>query len=335
MFKDMRNLVQLWLVYCGIKNIAEDTFSSLKSLTYLDLRDNRIKKLNEKVFWSLENLEMLYLHGNQIEEIPVRLFKNIPKLKELDIHINKIKSIPFGLLDSLTELTGFSISSNELEVIHPNTFQQNKNLTTLWLGSNKISAIAGTTFAGITKLTWLNLTRNSCIDKQYGKWGSAVLINLDSVSSDLAVCARNYDNLLQDLMKKLENCYNSAVPNQTIINEETTPKEDCHCEVPKDYSTHLLIIIAVTSSFSVIGTIVMIIFIFKTKKVVKQKNEKVDMRLQENNGDHYYSTPDTPAQIEHARQAKQERLRRGLQQKLEGPYEEVNYNSMPYTTEHI
>ncbi len=59
LFRDMRNLVELKLITCGIENVTEDAFSDLKSLTQLDLSLNRIKKLNEKVFWSLEKLEIL------------------------------------------------------------------------------------------------------------------------------------------------------------------------------------------------------------------------------------------------------------------------------------
>jgi hypothetical protein len=144
------------------------------------------------------------------------------------------------------------------------------------------------------------MKNNSCIDKDYGVWGSKVLANLSSLSSDLAVCARNYENDLQDLTEKLKNGYHFVVPKPTIEDEETTPKADCHCKVPKNHSTHLLIIIAVTSGLSIIGTIAVVIFIFKTKKVLKQKAESQDMELQKMDGSHYYSKPDTPAQIEHA-----------------------------------
>jgi hypothetical protein len=217
MFKDMSNLVQLELSECGIKNIAEDSFSRLNSLKVLDLSDNSIKQLNERVFWSLEDLDELNLHYNQIEEMSVKLLQNNRKLKELWINSNKIKSIPFGLLGSLTELESFSIADNMLKVIHPNTFQQNKKLKFVFLNANDFGAIFGGTFGGLPNLARLDLTRNRCIDKDYGKWDSELAINLDSLSSDLAVCARNYDNILKGLTKKLKNDYNVATPKRTII----------------------------------------------------------------------------------------------------------------------
>ncbi len=115
------------------------------------------------------------MYENQIEEVPLKLFQKNRKLKELRMRGNKIRSIPIGLLDPLTELEFFSISSNELEVIHPNTFQQNKKLKRLYLGSNKIGAICENTYDDLTKLTYLNMKNNSCIDKDYGVWGSKVL----------------------------------------------------------------------------------------------------------------------------------------------------------------
>ncbi len=205
MFKGMSNLEELKLFGCSIKNITDDAFSDLKSLTHLDLSLNKIEKLSEKVFWSLENLEKLYLYNSQIEEVPENLFQYNRKLKMLDMHTNKIKTLPFGFLHSLAELESFSISGNELKVIHRNTFQQNKKLKWLWLYSNRIGAFGLGTFYGLKKLSYLDLTRNRCIDKQYGKWGSEVPINLGSLSSDLVVCASNHDTDLEDLMKKLKN----------------------------------------------------------------------------------------------------------------------------------
>jgi hypothetical protein len=60
-----------------------------------------------------------------------------------------------------------------------------------------------------------------------------------------------------------------VTPKPTIENGETTPKAECNCEFPKNHSTHLLIIIAVTSGLLVFGTIAVVIFICKTKKYIK------------------------------------------------------------------
>jgi Leucine-rich repeat (LRR) protein len=177
-------------------------------LRVLDLSLNRIEKLNEKVFWNLENLEKLYLYNSQIEEVPENLFQYNRKMKMLDMHTNKIKTLPFGFLHSLAELESFSISANELEVIQSNTFQQNKKLKWLRLYSNKIEAFGLGTFDGLKKLFLLDLTRNRCIDKQYGDRFSKVPIDLRRVSSDLTVCAKNHGIFLQDLMKKLKNNFN-------------------------------------------------------------------------------------------------------------------------------
>jgi hypothetical protein len=138
-----------------------------------------------------------------------------------------------------------------------------------------------------------------------------VLANLSSLLSGLAICARNYENDLQVLIKKLQNDYNIVTPKPTIENGETTPKEECNCEFPKNHSTHLLIIIAVTSGLSIIGTIAVGIFICKTKKVLTQKTKNAEKELQEMDGSHYYSKPDTSAQIEHAQR---EQLRQELRE---------------------
>jgi Leucine-rich repeat (LRR) protein len=198
-FKDMRNLTELRLTACKVESVASDAFSELKSLSSLGLIENQIKILNDQLFHNLENLQELQLWKNQIEEIPAKLFENNRKLKILWLSENKIKAIPLGLLDFLTELEEFAIDDNQLEVIHPNTFQQNKKLKQLFLDTNKIGAIAVTTFDGLTKLTCLTLVQNSCIDREYGNCRSETgeTINLESVASDLTVCASNYDKNLK------------------------------------------------------------------------------------------------------------------------------------------
>jgi hypothetical protein len=77
---------------------------------------------------------------------------------------------------------------------------------------------------------------------------------------------------------------------------------------------NLLVIIPAISTVLIIGTIALVIFMCKTKKVVKPKTEGQDMEMQENYYDHYYSTPDTPEQIARAQMEQLRRELRGIYQ---------------------
>jgi hypothetical protein len=267
MFRNMTNLIELGFYDCKIQSVHEGAFSALKLLTKLDLPENKLRSLHENTFRSLRNLERLSLHNNQLEEIPGKLFENNRNLKELGMSGNNIKDFPEGLFDTLTDLEILSMRNNEVEIIHLNTFKQNQKLKILHLYSNKIHAVADGAFAGLSRLTHLDLRNNSCISKEYGD--RQISIDLNQISLDLKKCYKNF-NL-------------------------------------KKSSILAVILTTISSMLSIGGTIIIINYVFKLKKVLEDERQIVQKRRE---SFHYYSVLDTPGQIE---QVKREQLKQELQ----------------------
>jgi Leucine-rich repeat (LRR) protein len=281
-FDKNNNLTQLTLSQCKIETVEENTFSNLKVLSFLDLSGNKIKMLDENTFRELASLTGLNLNGNQIETIPEKLFEGNGKLEWLLISSNKIKQIPIGVFDALTELKWLLMGGNELEIIHRSTFKQNKKLERLSFYNNKIHGIAERTLEGLRSLTELDLSNNTCINKKYESKSS---INLDQVSTDLETCHDNYENFLRAVFNK-------------------SPES---VESPQAKSSSYLIIISISTILSISGVITIFFFIQKTKKVFKELKERQEFELKKRESCHYYSQPDTPAQIEHAQWQELER----------------------------
>jgi hypothetical protein len=324
-FNKNSNLTQLYLSQCDIGAVEENAFSNLKALRVLSLAVNKIKKLDENTFRELASLTGLDLSGNQIETIPEKLFEGNGKLGWLNMENNKIKKIPIGVFDRLTELKKLSMSGNELEIIQRSSFEQNKKLEYLLLNNNKIHDIAERTFEGLRSLTLLDLGNNTCINKRYE---SESPINLDQVSSDLQGCYDNYEIISTMTTNTLlststiRTTESSMETTAEVSTTESTQASDTSTETAKisknssasdstkpsknpDLPT--LILVSISTILSITGVITIFIFIQKTKKVFTELKERQEFEMKQRESCHYYSQPDTPAQIEHAQWQELER----------------------------
>lgn len=81
------------------KNKIKDfNIPTMKSLTYLDLSENKIKQINGD-FSNLPNLEYLYLSNNSLKSLPISI-SSLKKLKLLDLRNN---NIPFSDIKNLIQ----------------------------------------------------------------------------------------------------------------------------------------------------------------------------------------------------------------------------------------
>ncbi len=88
-------------------------FSSLVSLTELNLSDNVITELPSSMFATLTKLKILSLYVNRLSGFPVQLAKCLTGLEGLELSNNQITNLPrdFGNMTSLKRL---KLSSNPL-----------------------------------------------------------------------------------------------------------------------------------------------------------------------------------------------------------------------------
>ena len=97
-FQDLANLAELYLSGNPfVATVAPDSFSALRSLTFLDLSSCRLKNLEESSLRGLVTLRRLRLHDNNFSRVPTEAFRSIPNLHDLSIGRNPFTTISKGM----------------------------------------------------------------------------------------------------------------------------------------------------------------------------------------------------------------------------------------------
>ncbi|XP_052087445.1 G-protein coupled receptor GRL101-like [Mytilus californianus] len=87
-----------------LENIYPQSFSGLRSLPIISLRESHLHLLTENTFIGLTNLKSLNLTDNKIKMVEDRSFASLGKLKILDIRRNKIVTFQKSIFEGLTNL---------------------------------------------------------------------------------------------------------------------------------------------------------------------------------------------------------------------------------------
>ena len=161
---------------CGISTLPE-SISNLKSLTYLNLKDNQLMTLSESIS-NLKSLTGLSLVYNQLTTLPESI-GNLNSLKTLLLGINKLMTLPESI-GNLSSLQTLSLSDNKLTTL-PQSIGNLSSLQTLSLNDNKLTTLP----ESITKLTSLQILylRNNkltTLPKSIGKLKSLKTLLLGS-----------------------------------------------------------------------------------------------------------------------------------------------------------
>eukprot|EP01129_Flabellula_baltica_P007451 TRINITY_DN2902_c0_g1_i2.p1 TRINITY_DN2902_c0_g1~~TRINITY_DN2902_c0_g1_i2.p1 ORF type:complete len:2061 (-),score=333.79 TRINITY_DN2902_c0_g1_i2:97-6237(-) len=132
-----RGLSQLKTLNLSTNNIKiVERLQDLKSLTSLDLKENKIKKLSSEIGYCT-NLEYLDMSENLLYKISSRIGKCV-SLTDLRLKKNELYHLPRNL-SNCTKLVNINLASNYLEKI-PNLMMCRK-LKKLFLKSNKLKEI--------------------------------------------------------------------------------------------------------------------------------------------------------------------------------------------------
>lgn len=201
-------LIGVSVTYCGLKSVHENSFKGLKYLKYLRLDENYIKtiesgafrdltklkqlslnynqlqNLNSSDFQSLRNLKELLLSGNQIRSLEPDFFNSMSRLAKLSLDANQIKDISANFFDKLTNLKKLSFNGNQLSEIPGNLFRKNLKIEEILLSENSLQVIPTNTFDNLLYLLLVDLSYNSCVDKQF------LTVDFVEMRKDLARCNR-------------------------------------------------------------------------------------------------------------------------------------------------
>ena len=98
-FKDLSNLAELNLSGNPfVTSVAPNSFSALRSLTYLDISSCRLKKLDVSSLRGLVTLRRLRIHDNNFSRVPTEAFRSTPNLHDLSIGRNPFTTISKGMI---------------------------------------------------------------------------------------------------------------------------------------------------------------------------------------------------------------------------------------------
>eukprot|EP00794_Sanderia_malayensis_P017826 gene17826-19607_t len=145
--------LDLW--NCGIEEFHLNTQFLSKSLTYLNLGQNKLTRIPQELF-KLELLGTLILAQNNISEVS-RDLSHLKQLTKLDLSYNKISNFPAEIckLESLSKLY---LTGNKIELI-PKELTKLTCLAHLELNNNLIRTLPET-FGNLFNLRLVDLTSN-------------------------------------------------------------------------------------------------------------------------------------------------------------------------------
>lgn len=103
---------ELYLDVNDITNIESQRLEHLKSLTRLDLSNNKVSVLPPYVFANLTRLATLIVSYNKLQCVQENAFGGLKNLRILSLHGNEISVIPEGAFTDTTAITHLALGSN-------------------------------------------------------------------------------------------------------------------------------------------------------------------------------------------------------------------------------
>ncbi|XP_023211537.1 toll-like receptor 2 [Centruroides sculpturatus] len=195
-FAGLIKLEKLKLENCKMQFIELGSFTHLKSLKMLDMKNNQLFQTNSysvQMFHGLVSLETLILNENKLNSID-SLFNRLFSLKYLDLNYNLIKNIKPENFFNLTNLQTLYLRGNILVEWKKKTFSRNKNMNFMDISKNKIKTISSSMLNDIKNLKQVNMSDNpfvcNCELLIYLNWANdtnTTIINY-SVDEDAYIC---------------------------------------------------------------------------------------------------------------------------------------------------
>jgi hypothetical protein len=119
LFKNKRELNNVYVNDNLISNIHPSTFEHNIELRYLDISKNQITSVHPDTFIYNNKLKFVYLQGNNITEISNSTFQRLPQLEELDLSNNNIEELnPHVFHNSSPDGTRYSSGVPNLKLLN-------------------------------------------------------------------------------------------------------------------------------------------------------------------------------------------------------------------------
>ncbi|KPP69882.1 SLIT and NTRK-like protein 1-like [Scleropages formosus] len=272
----------------------------------LNLRDNNIHSVKKNQFQDYQNMTLLDLGGNNIKLIENSTFQNLTALRWLYMDKNYLDILFAEMFVGLQNLEYLSLEYNDIQLIMPGTFNPIPNLRVLFLNNNLLKSLPVDVFLGVS-LSKISLHNNyftflplagvldqlssiiqidlhgnpwecSCSILPFKEWteklGSEVVVSDLKCESPEEFWKKDFRLISNELL--CPQLYNKILPtslsrNSTLAADSGT-RSNSYPE-PSRVSISVLVpgllLVFVTSAFTVVG---MLVFILRNRKRSKRRD---------------------------------------------------------------
>ena len=176
-FAGMPNIRFISLQYNQISSVDKDAFQRtqqrpLDKLNTLKLSFNRIRELDEEIFKNLPSLSHLLLQYNQILQLHPQLFQPVPTLETLYLHNNPLRTLDPAQFANLAYLKILNLKRTGLSSLDDQLFSDLVRLEKLYLLRNRLQTLSPAHVANIPMPFELDIEGNPmrcCPDLQWLK----------------------------------------------------------------------------------------------------------------------------------------------------------------------
>ncbi|XP_048388735.1 SLIT and NTRK-like protein 1 [Stegostoma tigrinum] len=268
---------ELFLRQNNIEIIRRSHFLDYSSLTLLDLGNNAIKLIENNTFLNLTDLRWLYLDNNNLETLIPDMFAGLQNTEYLNLEFNLIQLILPGTFNSMPNLRELFLHNNLLKSLPVDVFSS-VSLSKLSLHTNYFMYLPVTgVLDQLTSVVQIDLHGNpwdcSCNIIAFKQWvermGTDVVVSELKCASPEQFWDRDIKSISNELMcpelyAKIHLTFSSS--SNITISTETGTHVNPYLETSRVSISVLvpgLLLVFVTSAFTVVG---MLVFILRNRK---------------------------------------------------------------------
>ncbi|XP_006007903.1 SLIT and NTRK-like protein 1 [Latimeria chalumnae] len=258
----------------SIHTVSKSHFLDYRTLTLLDLGKNDIRVIENNTFQNLTDLRWLYIDNNYLETLVPEMFVGMQSLEYLNLEFNLIQVVAPGTFNSLPRLVTLVLNNNGLKSLPMDVFA-GVSLSKLSLHNNGFSSlpVAGL-LDQLASIVKIDLHDNpwdcSCNIVPLKQWTER--LGPDVIAGDLKCESpeefwrKDFRALQSEVMCPQLNgkvSPTSASPRNSTASYLETSRVSISVLVPG------LLLVFVTSAFTVVG---MLVFILRNRKRSKRRD---------------------------------------------------------------
>ncbi|XP_041127582.1 SLIT and NTRK-like protein 1 [Polyodon spathula] len=276
------NVQELNLRDNSVHTIKKSHFLEYKNLRLLDLGNNVIKVIENSTFQNLTELRWLYIDKNYLDTLIAEMFTGLINLEYLNLEYNSIQCIMSGTFKSMPNLRVLILNNNILKSLPLDVFT-GVTLSKISLHNNYFTFLPVTgVLDQLLSIIQIDLHGNpwdcSCNIVPFKQWterlGSDVIVSDLKCESPEEFWTKDFRFLRNDLM--CPHLYEKIFPTSLSKNStgavDTGTRSNAYLETSRVSISVLvpgLLLVFVTSAFTVVG---MLVFILRNRKRSKRRD---------------------------------------------------------------